>query len=181
MGKIMITPADLVWITLIDKQLEFCREIAQARQDNALDERRAPRNHAHDGYSRALAMHMLGLLGEAAGMIYLSPCTWHHYKRGDLRGLSDINDFIDVKTCEDVRHRMIVQDDDPLEWAYIFACAAEAPKICLVGWCWGRDAKVKKFWDDPGTSRPAYWVPRKAEILRPMSELRIHLHGRGAR
>jgi hypothetical protein len=177
----MITPADLVWITLVDKRLAFCREIAQARRDNALNERRLPKNHASENYSKALAMDMLGLLGEAASMIYLSPCTWHHYKTGDLRELADINDFIDVKTCEDVRHRMIVQDDDSAEWAYVFACAAESPKICLVGWCWGRDAKVKKFWDDPGTSRPAYWVGRKAEILRPMSELRIHLHGRGTR
>ena len=42
----MITEADLVWMTLIDKRMEFNLRWARERRQNAIDENRRPGNDA---------------------------------------------------------------------------------------------------------------------------------------
>jgi hypothetical protein len=44
------------------------------------------------------------------------------------------------------------------------------PTLDVVGWCYGREGKLEKFWSDRfNNGRPAFWVP-PAE-LRPMEML----------
>src|SRR5262245_14826504 len=73
----MITAADIIWITLIDKRLAWLRELSRQRQDNAVRIGLHGRNLAPNVGGQALALHDDGVLGEGATMIYLSPVTWN--------------------------------------------------------------------------------------------------------
>jgi hypothetical protein len=187
----MITEADLVWMTLIDKRMEFNLRWARERRQNAIDENRRPGNDAPIDFRQALAFDDLGLIGEAAAMIYLSPCYWHFFKTGDVRALPDIVDLgtrgkhlsVDVKTRSRHHYDLIIQLHESTAWVYVLATAPEPPIVCLRGWCWGREAMTADY---RGTTAPvrapdAYWIGQGASILRPMRELREYLHGRGAR
>src|SRR5262249_6362976 len=180
----MVGPSDYIWITLLPPRLEWVHEVGEARNQNAIDEHRRPKNNAPTNPALARVLNHIGLPGECVGMIYLSPCTWNYFKRGDLTGLPDLSIDgidIDVKTRQHAHHRLIVQLDDPLEWAYVLACRAQFPRMCLVGWCWGRDAQRPQYRGDPVGGRPAFGIAASDPIWQPMILLRHFCHGPGAR
>jgi hypothetical protein len=66
---------------------------------------------------------------------------------------------------EQVRHtvrpdgRLIVHPGD-LDGARYWLVTGKMPDFRVVGWLLGRDAKDPRYWTDPGTGRPAYFVPQ---------------------
>jgi hypothetical protein len=179
----MITTADLIWITLIAKRMEFCEQAARARRDLAVKIGRTPRYQCPTDYDKALAFDLLGVICEAAAVLYLSPCIWHFGPKEDIRNHPDINDNIDVKGCSGHGYQLTIAPDGRRDWIYVLATAPQPPIVCLRGWCFGRDGMIKEY---DGTDKPVrgwdcFWIPQTAPVLRPMRELRIHLHGRGAR
>jgi hypothetical protein len=175
----MITEADHVSIPLIDNRIDFCRRLAKQRQGNAERLGLAGHNNAPNDPVAALGLHDAGVLGEAASMIYLSPCNWNLMDM--LR--ADINDLIDVKTRSETWMDLPIQHNDDKDWIYVLACRQHFPRIMLIGWCWGHEGKIEDNWGSVPTliPRPAYWVKQSDPVMRPMRELRIYLHGKGAR
>jgi len=174
----MITAADIEWITLIDKRIAWLSELARQRQDNAVRLGLGGRNEAPNDYARALSLHENGVLGEGATMIYLSPVTWNLMDM--VR--ADFNDFIDSKTRPKMWMDLPIQRGSDPNWAYVLACREFAPRIALIGWCWGRDGMIQSNWGAINTAidRPAFWIKQSSEAMRPMRELREYLHGKGA-
>jgi len=171
----MVFESEWVWIILLPRRLEFCRTVAREIYDNAIRLGRRPKNGAPTDVARALAITEQGYYGEAAGMIYLSPIKWWIERLLDVRGVPDLGAIIDVKTRRAAWQDLPVQRDDEPHWIYVLAHVAELPRVCLVGWCYGHEAKQDRFWGDPAGGRPAYWVPKDDPILRPMTALRREL------
>lgn len=116
---------------------------------------------------------ILGCFGEIALAKYLNV-----YWSGVVDMSADVGGCIDVRTCirADGNCDLILHDSDdngrPFVSAHVIIATVE-----LRGWVLAQDGKQKKYWRDPGTGRPAYFVPPIA--FRPMEDLRRWL-GRGA-
>ena len=63
---------------------------------------------------------------------------------------------------------LIVHHKDESDAPFVLV-TGRVPLFDVVGWILGDDAKIDRFWKDPGTGRPAFFVPQKE--LRPMGDL----------
>jgi hypothetical protein len=166
----MITVQDYIRVTLRPDQIDWCIRQANRRQNNAVTRGRMPMNGAPTNDEEARFLHMVGFYGEMAGNLYLIPKVWNFFKDGDLRGLPDYEDWIDMKTNKrrySVNH-LIVQRSDPPHWAYILSYPDPHPTYCMVGWCFGCEARCDDYFGELSRGRPAYNVPHTASILKPM-------------
>lgn len=170
-----------VWITLEQLHLDTCLKFANKRQTNADLFDLPPHNGAPNDPVSALAMHEAGIYGECAGKLYLNPVKWNAYRAGTNFREADLEDWIDIKTRSKDWHSLIVQADDPPEWAYVLACGHAHPRYCLIGWCYGKEVQKKEYWADPAGGRPAYFVKQTDPVLRPMQELYDEVRLRQAR
>jgi hypothetical protein len=174
----MISP---VIIMLEQKHLDYCEKVALARRQNAVLQGFRPHNGAPVAYELALRLDRIGLPGECAGKLYLNPVKWNAFRPGPpRRDLADLEDWIDVKTRTANWHDLIVQFDDDPSWAYPLALAHDLPRVHLIGWCWGREAKQDRFKADPAGGRAAYFIPQDDPVLRDMTELYSEVRRRQA-
>jgi len=182
---VSVIESDFVWITLLEKRVEFCRnlalEIIASKVEDGIDWGR----NAAPPPEKSVYIETLGLCGEAAAMLYLSPINWITVRERKKFGLPDLecNGIkIDAKTRSRHDYDLVIQRNADRDWIYLLATGSELHRICLRAWCYGHEAMMRA----PGTSAPvpgpnAYWINQGDEILKPMRELRILLHGRGAR
>lgn len=77
---------------------------------------------------------------------------------------------LQVRGTKDHGNRLILHPDDADDVGYVLVTGT-APDYVLRGWIWGREGKDERYWCDPGTSRPAYFVPQ--ERLRSMLKRRV--------
>lgn len=79
----------------------------------------------------------------------------------------------DVGARLQVRHttrstgRLIVHPTDPDDHFYVLV-TGELPAYDIHGGMYARDCKREEWWTDPGTGRPAFFVPQDA--LRPLRQ-----------
>lgn len=170
-----VTSLEEVWIELIPKREAFCDLWGTKRHESRLGSE--PKNRAPTDLATALRYHLLGIRGEAALMLYFNQTgervTWHYFVESGITGLPDIEPDIDVKTVSMNSWDLPVQKAERKDWIYVLARGELAPRICLVGWCWGTEAKLEEHWRDPfGKDRPAYFVKPSAPCFKPMAALR---------
>jgi hypothetical protein len=65
--------------------------------------------------------------------------------------------------------RLILHDSDKDDAPYVFAIVVTLTRVNLVGWIHGSEGKQSRFWSDPRTGRPAYFIPQ--DSLEPMELL----------
>ena len=107
--------------------------------------------------AEALKLHIIGMLGEAAlakalGLWWMGDSEIHG---------PDVAQW-HVRAVTRPTSRLIVHDNDPDEAAYVLVDISRLPVCVIVGWIYGKDAKQPEHWQNPGTNRPAYFVPRHA-------------------
>ena len=103
--------------------------------------------------------HIEGALGEMALAKHLDVYIADHTDRK----CPDVAD-VDVRMSAHANARLIVHPDDPDDrdiWL-VTGCYGD---YVIRGWIKGEDAKQQKWWDDPITGRPAYFVPQ-TELIK---------------
>jgi len=157
----------MAWLTLLPEDIELADRVAVRRQEAAEQRGRKGHNGAASTGKNALALHVLGARTELAGKFYFHPkCHWNDF-RDKIYRLPDLEDWIDVKGVDKFGYRLIVQKNDPPEWAYLLIVAQRHPIYDVIGWCWGHEAQQKRFWDDPQrTDRPAYYVGHREDFIK---------------
>jgi hypothetical protein len=120
---------------------------------NLLHQRRDTHGFNGDGWS----VHVMGALGEfacakALGLFWSGP--------GKMRA-SDVGAF-QVRTVARDKDRLILHEEDADDAVFVLVQQVSACEWKLVGWIIGRDGKLQRFWDDPRTGRPAFFVPRES-------------------
>jgi hypothetical protein len=133
------------------------------------------RDERQDAYGaspeKGWQLHIEGCCGELAVAKFLN-LFWS----GQLGKLhADDVGFLQVRTRSKDHYDLMVHPEDPDDKVFILAIGL-APKFRLAGWMYGRDAKQKRWWDDPAGDRPAYFV--KQSWLNPMSQLVELLRGK---
>jgi hypothetical protein len=127
------------------------------------DNRFGNRKHKYEGDRRySEQMHLSGVVAEA--------CVAKHFNLfwlGGQRGGKDVAGC-EVRAKMASEHRLILHPDDRDDAPYISVAVREGVGL-IAGWIMGADGKQPKWWTDPKTGRPAYFVPN--ESLIPISEL----------
>jgi hypothetical protein len=167
----------LITIVLTQKQIEEADRIGMLRQQSAVKERRPAHNNAPEDPEEALAMHVRGARGERAAKVFLDPVTWKAFVK-KVRGVVELDDFIDAKAVRSRSHRLFVQLDDESRLAYLLINAERHPEYDLIGWAWGREIMLDRYKCEPRPKRPCYAVKPDDPILRDPLDLRLELRRR---
>jgi hypothetical protein len=140
-----------VVIRLTFGEMSMAAAIASLRYTSNIIKQR-PHQHGQTGYRWPVD----SLCAEIALARHLN-----RYWNGDVNNTKerDVGGMIDVRSCEPGK-RLILHPDDPDDVPFVLAWISVLPDVELVGWLLGRDGKQPEFWDDPGTGRPAYFIPK---------------------
>jgi hypothetical protein len=111
-------------------------------------------------------LHIEGCLGEFALSKFLN--VWWGGK-GNKRD-TDV-DIYDVRTTPLHSNRLILHPDDPDDRVF-WLLTGHNGSYKIQGWIKGRDGKQQKYWVDPKTNRPAFFIP-SSDLNDPM-ELKLN-------
>ena len=144
-----------MWTAVMIGALRQIQNLAKGRQD----EYDAPQDQGWE-------FHIQGACGEKAAAKDLG--VYWSGNLGDLKA-DDVGPF-QVRTASGHGYHLLLHKKDQDEKKYILVTGT-APRFRLVGWCYGKEGKLKKYWwDKSKTKRPAYFVPQTA--LHPIESLR---------
>jgi len=115
--------------------------------------------------SKTFDAHCYGCLAELVVAKHLG--VW--WSGEGLYEFSDVGQ-VEVRYAHKRNYRLILHDDDHDNRPYVLVTGeGSLGTFWIDGWIMGCDGKNDDWWEDPGTARPAYFVPR--DQLRPMDEL----------
>jgi hypothetical protein len=161
----------VIIVTLSDSQIKFVDDINLEHTNRRMAAGSTPTNGGTLDYETRLCLGRNGYRAEAAARLFFGKTVaWSI--RAEETGLPDFAGFIDAKGRRKSHHRLCVTPDCPTERAFLLVCGADHPRYRIVGWCWGHEAKQDRYWGDPGTGRPAWWVPEDDAIIKDPRELR---------
>ena len=165
---------EAIWIELNPQRIAFCEYHGSQRTERRRSA--AHKNNLAKNYELDCLRDQRAMMAEAAAMLWLSkriPVTWDI---GDVPGLADLEDFIDVKRVDQVGHRLIMQLDGRLDWAYVLCCGQDHPRYWLRGWHWGYEIKRLASIRDLQPNRPAHVL--ETEHLLQMQQLHEEIQRR---
>jgi hypothetical protein len=144
-------------------------KIATERQKIAEKRNRPP---AH-GYNRAdpLGDNILGAAGEFAVSLYTElPWRWEILEYIPPN-YPDVGTDLQARARSKTTYDLIVHPKEEDYHRFVLVFVSVPDRLArLMGWCYGHEAKQQQYWLDPGTGRPAFFVP--ASFLRPVETLR---------
>ena len=76
------------------------------------------------------------------------------------------------RTAAKESYRLILHPKDKDEAVFILL-TGKAPTFTAKGWIYGKKGKLEKYWTDPKTGRPAFFIPQKD--LNPIGTLKAML------
>lgn len=159
---------DAVVVELTWRDIHIAGGVAVSRAVNAIARGRRDRfGLTHDGNLGA-DMEWMGCIGEMA----VSKFTNRFWAAGLEIDRVDATDY-EVRTVGETRKRLILHptDHDDLPYISAFVSRVRLPLVILRGFVLGRDGKRQEWWTDPGTGRPAFFVP--TDRLLPMAEIPV--------
>lgn len=154
-----------VLIELTWRDVHICGGVAISRTVNALSRGRRDRyGMSHDG-NLGCDIEWMGCIGEMAAAKYCN----RFWSAGLEINRVDASD-LEIRTVGEDRRRLILHrsDRDDLPFVSVLVTRAALPTVTLRGFIFGRDGKRAEYWQDPGTGRPAFFVPN--DQLLPMTE-----------
>jgi hypothetical protein len=95
---------------------------------------------------------------------FLELDSWYDWRETghDVSGL-------EVRSTHHRRGSLILHSKDKDDSPFILVITADRPFYNLVGWNFGREGKLDKYWRDVGYGRPCYYLPQNS--LLPMDSL----------
>lgn len=164
-----------IWVTLTPEQIELADKVGETRHDNRLRAGSVHVNNRPRNYAADRENHKSSARCELAAHIGLETEYWNSDE--DIVGkakLPDLDHFIDVKERHFSRHNLIVQFNDPPDWAYVSVCSEQHPDYCIDAWCWGYEVQHQRYWRELVPGRPAYVVSPIATVIKnPRDLIRI--------
>lgn len=92
-----------------------------------------------------------------------------YWSPGGVRATADVGDLVQVRWSSRPNARLILHNEDTDLQPFVLVTGT-VPNFAVVGWILGSEGKQEKYWSDPGTGRPAYFVPQ--DELKDMTLLR---------
>ena len=154
-----MTPVLLSWSEVFQAGVIGLMRLTKNLQNGAVEK------HGADGDS--LDHHFNGCLGEIALAKWRN--TFWSGSLGDYKA-RDVGRW-QVRAAGRMTDRLILHHEDDDEHPFVLALVPHKtlPRVFLRGWILGADGKLLQYWTDPGTGRPAFFVPQ--DVLNAMDEL----------
>ena len=122
------------------------------------------RRDAHGAsLSTGWQIHIEGACAEYAVAKHLG--VFWNGNMGNLKA-DDVGPF-QVRSTEHANGRLILHEGDPSDKLYVLV-TGRCPSYVIQGWIKGEDGQNPKYWTDPSTGRPAFFVT--TADLKPMSD-----------
>lgn len=162
-----------IWVTLTEQQIAEADRVGEARHRSRVASRSVHKNNRPRNNAADLLIDQSAARCELAAHIGLQTTNWHAEIIGHMGEKGpDLDDFIDVKERKKAHHNLIVQLDDPSEWAYVSVCSEEHPDYSIDVWCWGSQAKQQKYRRELVPGRPAYVIHPCDLMMKSPHELK---------
>jgi hypothetical protein len=156
--------ANVVLVRLSHEELERAACVGAQRVAFNIAEGRQNR-YGHDGLG--WDVHCDGACAEYAAAKYFHNGLWTP-STTELDTAGDLGDGLQVRSTKWSSGRLIVHDADAGDHRFVLAIV-DLPRVRLVGWISGADAKRPEYMDDPTHSgRDAYFVPQRK--LHPLPQ-----------
>lgn len=156
----------LLIVRLQPHHVEYADGVGLVRRGKAMMRSGKHTNSWRPNFETALWKNRQSSRCELAGKLWLNPITWNTIDEKGI-GKADLGDFIDVKGVEKAHHRLLVQLDAKDDFAYLLVDSVVHPDYEMVGWLWGREAKLHPIETPDGQDRPCHCVKR---AIPPMSD-----------
>ncbi len=139
-------------IELTPMEIVQCGNVGVMRVTKVIKEGRGETHGSvrHEAWGR----HVEGAMGEAA-MCRVLDVYW---PPGEIFG-PDAGHNLEARTTRHEDGRLIIHRNDKDDHCFFLVVGCMG-RYRVVGWMMGGDAKQDKYWSDPGTGRPAYFVPQ---------------------
>jgi hypothetical protein len=138
-------------------------ELFQAAQAGAMRRIEALKLNRKDRYGTPSG-NLWGIdIGGAAAELAVAKHAGHYWEpvtRRPENMIGDVGQF-QVRWTPRADGRLIVHDEDLDESRFVLV-TGEPPTLTVAGAIWGGDAKNPLYWCDPGTGRPAFFIPQFA-------------------
>ena len=162
---------DEIAVRLSLSQLHTAAMVGVRRNLYALgSERRKVHGGKEPGEFGSFDNHIFAAMAEYAVALHFN-LFWDE-QVGTIDGV-DVGGCIEVRSIREDAHRLILHERDRTLRGHLpfVLVLSKPPVFTLLGWITCADGLAFEFWTDPGTSRPAYFVPRSR--LNPMAELTV--------
>lgn len=162
-----------IWVTLTEEQIAEADRVGAAFHAARVKARSVHKNNRALNYAFDLEGHKAAARCELAAHIGLQTRSWNNEPLLNLpsRKQADLDGFIDVKQRKQSWRDLLIQFDDPAEFAYVSVCSEQHPDYSIDGWCWG-SAVNGRFRGELVPGRPCYVIPMAALIIRSPHELK---------
>jgi hypothetical protein len=140
-------------VELTMDEISIAHHIAGLRRIDCIENHRA-NGGGYGGFSgMAWQNDCLGTLGEMA-LAKQQGVYWS----GNLNSFKapDVGKF-QVRAAEQERYQLIIRPDDPVDDVYVLV-TGRAPKLWVIGWMTGREARQVGKWGSPNSQPEAWWV-----------------------
>ena len=95
-----------------------------------------------------------------------------YWSPGGVRATADVGDSVQVRWSNRKNARLILHKEDNATQPFVLV-TGRVPHLVVVGWILGSEGQQDRYWTDPGTGRPAYFVPQAD--LKDMDLLRMNV------
>lgn len=161
-----------IWVTLTPDQLAYADNVGLRRHNDCIANGAVNRNNRPRNIAVDLKNDQDAARCELAAHIGLETKHWLEFaKVGFGPKRPDLDNFIDVKERKQSRHNLIIQYDDPADWAYLSVCSEQSPDFCIDAWCWGYEVQHQRFWGELVPGRPAYVISPIATVIKNPRQL----------
>ena len=158
---------DAVVVTLKTFEIELAGHVAMKRVMFNLE------RHARERYGAISELggfdyHFAGCLGEIATAKH---CNLYWSGGVGDYGVADVGNRLQVRARTRSHYELPLhnEDKDADPFVLVHVIASCLPRVRLAGWVRAAEGKKPEFWKDPGSGRPAFFVP--LNHLRSMKEL----------
>lgn len=148
-------------VTLTIHELRFAM---YAGVDRYCRNRHAGRTGLWQQHHNDFTSDLWGSIGELV-IAKATGTYWHGDQGIPDRGAPDVGPW-HVRTTWRTNGRLILHPEDRDDEPYVLVAPRNLPTLTIPGWCYGHEGKHPDHWTDPGTGRPAYFVP--ATTLKPL-------------
>jgi len=106
---------------------------------------------------------------EGSGAEYAVARTLNRFWRTGIKqrladALTDVGYDIQVRSTTNPRATHLLVYETDRESDYFFFVRGRMPKLEIVGWIHGSDAKVERFWQETPRGTMAFWIP-ESELI----------------
>jgi hypothetical protein len=160
-----------VLIPLAQPMIDWVDDISYAKAvESHANERARPQGGQPHDLEVRIREGILGGRGEASARRWIGKQPrWRILEPLPPPGsprMPDFGDDIDVKTVYYRRAQLWLTPNCPPDYIYLLVSASLHPVYRIIGWCYGKEMMLQKYWNQDAPREPAWVINQDNPILK---------------